>query len=158
MDHVKTLADLDARINASATRNGITFDKWGDSNFHNAAMRREMDESRRKWHRECWCRAIWHLWTAKYHPRGNDSGMDEALSQCEWWKRIYFRFACSLAMVLHRRGWQDRKKYDFNDRKRWSNNIPMVFWDHRSDGWGWDVTILEFHPWQLRYRITTDGE
>lgn len=160
---VDRILDLDERLCAKA-RGYAKF--WNDDYGCSATRAREIDrelvDSLKDFERDQFRKALVALWRApKNRGQGLVCGQDDGLEDAPFLRATALRLLCTLAMLTGRRGVRERRRIRLRSwNERWAgwNSINLVFWDNHRDGYGWSAQILEFHPWQLRYSLMSDGE
>lgn len=162
-DLVDRILDLDERLCAKARAYAAHWDDdFGCTAIAARRHRAEMAAGQRKYDAEQWRKALHALWFAPANstepqPWGRDDGLDGVRPG----RALRRRLLCTLVMLIGRRGVRRVRGQHLRAwNERWAswNSINLVFWDSHSDGYGWSAQILEFHPWQLRYSLISDGE
>jgi hypothetical protein len=160
VDHI---LDLDERLCAKARAYAAHWDDdFGCRTIDARRHKAEIAAFQRKYDAEQWRKALHALWFAPANSTepqrwGRDDGLDDVRPG----RALRRRVLCTLTMLIGRRGIRHvpgQRLRAWNARWASWNSINLVFWDSHSDGYGWSAQILEFHPWQLRYSLISDGE
>lgn len=160
---VHRILDLDERLRAKAKAYARHWnDEYGCTAIRAAQLDRELVDSLHDYERGQFRKAIVALWRApKNRGKGLVCGQDDGLDDARPLDALALRLLCTLAMITGRRGvrrYRHIRLRSWNERWAGWNSINLVFWDNHSDSYGWSAQILEFHPWQLRYSLISDGE
>lgn len=160
---VDRILDLDERLCAKARAYAA---HWNDDYNCTAVAGRRIDaeivqsivdEERRQWRK-----ALVALWRAPPNRgQGLKMGHDDGFEDVGRTRRFGLRLLCTATMLLGRSPVRHNRIRSFGRwNSRWSglNAVNLVFWDNQSDGYGWSAQILEFHPWQFRYSLISDGD
>lgn len=156
---VDRILDLDERLSAKAQAYARFWSTDYDCGIVEARRHAaELAASLRDYDRQQWRKALHALWFA---PPNSTSpqvwGQDDALDGVKRWRAFWTRLLCTMVMISGRRGIRHRRGRQAGRWAGWCSR-SVVFWDSHSDSYGWSAQILEFHPWQLRYSLISDGE
>jgi len=160
VDHI---LDLDNRLTAKARAYAAFWSEdYGCGIVQARRHDAELYASMRDYERQQWRKGLHALWFApKNKGKGLVCAQDDGLEDAPPVRAVTLRLLCTLAMLTRRSGIRRHRKIRLRAwNERWAgwNSVNLVFWDNHSDGYGWSAQILEFHPWQLRYSLISDGE